>query len=60
MGYAAPTPWLSEEAAQAISGKSISEDTAKAAQMLRCREPSLSARMLIRSNLRAVAVSAPF
>jgi xanthine dehydrogenase YagS FAD-binding subunit len=31
MGYAAPTPWLSEEAAQAIGGKSISEDTAKAA-----------------------------
>jgi len=31
MGYVAPTPWLSEEAAQAIIGKSISEETAKAA-----------------------------
>ena len=31
MGYVAPTPWLSEEAGQAITGKSISEETAKAA-----------------------------
>src|SRR5438067_1467422 len=31
MGYVAPTPWLSGEAAQAIIGKSISEETAKAA-----------------------------
>jgi xanthine dehydrogenase YagS FAD-binding subunit len=31
MGYVAPTPWLSEEAAQVITGKSISEETAKAA-----------------------------
>ena len=31
MGYVAPTPWVSEEAAQAIVGKSISEETAKAA-----------------------------
>jgi xanthine dehydrogenase YagS FAD-binding subunit len=31
MGYVAPTPWLSEEAAQVIIGKSISEETAKAA-----------------------------
>ena len=31
MGYVAPTPWLSEEAAQIITGKSISEETAKAA-----------------------------
>jgi xanthine dehydrogenase YagS FAD-binding subunit len=31
MGYVAPTPWLSEEAAQAITGKSISEETAKSA-----------------------------
>jgi len=31
MGYVAPMPWLSEEAAQVITGKSISEETAKAA-----------------------------
>jgi xanthine dehydrogenase YagS FAD-binding subunit len=31
MGYVAPTPWLSEEAAQVITGKSISEETVKAA-----------------------------
>jgi xanthine dehydrogenase YagS FAD-binding subunit len=31
MGYVAPTPWLSEEAAQAITGKNISEKTANAA-----------------------------
>jgi xanthine dehydrogenase YagS FAD-binding subunit len=31
LGYVAPTPWLSEEAAQAIMGKSVSEETAKAA-----------------------------
>jgi xanthine dehydrogenase YagS FAD-binding subunit len=31
MGYVAPTPWPSEEAAQVITGKSISEETAKAA-----------------------------
>ncbi len=31
IGYVAPTPWLSEEAAQAITGKSVSEETAKAA-----------------------------
>jgi xanthine dehydrogenase YagS FAD-binding subunit len=31
MGYVAPTPWISEEAGQAITGKSISEETAKAA-----------------------------
>ncbi len=30
LGYVAPTPWLSEEAAQAITGKSVSEETAKA------------------------------
>ena len=31
MGYVAPTPWLSAEAAQAIAGKSCPEETAKAA-----------------------------
>jgi len=31
MGYVAPTPWVSEDAAQAIVGKSISEETAKSA-----------------------------
>jgi xanthine dehydrogenase YagS FAD-binding subunit len=31
MGYVAPTPWLSEEAIQVITGKSISEEIAKAA-----------------------------
>ncbi len=31
LGYVAPTPWLSEEAAQAITGKSVSEETARAA-----------------------------
>ena len=31
MGYVAPTPLLSEEAARVITGKSISEETAKAA-----------------------------
>ena len=31
MGYVAPTPWVSEGAAQALAGKSISEETAKAA-----------------------------
>jgi xanthine dehydrogenase YagS FAD-binding subunit len=31
MGYVAPVPWLSEAAGQAIAGKSVSEETAKAA-----------------------------
>jgi xanthine dehydrogenase YagS FAD-binding subunit len=31
MGYVAPTPWLSADAAQALQGKRISEETAKAA-----------------------------
>jgi xanthine dehydrogenase YagS FAD-binding subunit len=31
MGYVAPTPWISDEAGQAITGKSVSEETAKAA-----------------------------
>ena len=31
MGYVAPTPWVSEEAGQVITGKSICEETAKAA-----------------------------
>ena len=31
MGYVAPMPWLSEEAAQVITGKSISEETTTAA-----------------------------
>jgi len=31
MGYVAPVPWLSAEAAQAIEGKNVSEETAAAA-----------------------------
>jgi xanthine dehydrogenase YagS FAD-binding subunit len=31
MGYVAPVPWVSEEAAQALAGKSVTEETAKAA-----------------------------
>lgn len=31
MGHVAPVPWLSNEAAQALQGKSISEETAEAA-----------------------------
>jgi len=31
MGYVAPVPWVSEEAAQALVGKSVTEETAKAA-----------------------------
>ena len=31
LGYVAPTPWISTEAEQALAGKSVSEDTAKAA-----------------------------
>jgi len=31
VGYVAPTPWISDEAGQAITGKSVSEETAKAA-----------------------------
>jgi xanthine dehydrogenase YagS FAD-binding subunit len=31
MGYVAPVPWVSEEAAQALVGKAVSEETAKAA-----------------------------
>lgn len=31
MGYVAPIPWLSSEAEQALAGKTISEDVAKAA-----------------------------
>ena len=31
MGYVAPVPWISAEAEQALAGKSISEETAKAA-----------------------------
>ncbi len=31
MGYVAPVPWVSEEAAQALVGKTVSEETAKAA-----------------------------
>jgi len=31
MGYVAPVPWLSAEAAQALTGKSVSEETAAAA-----------------------------
>jgi xanthine dehydrogenase YagS FAD-binding subunit len=31
MGYVAPMPWVSEEAAQALVGKTVSEETAKAA-----------------------------
>jgi xanthine dehydrogenase YagS FAD-binding subunit len=31
MGYVAPVPWISPEAAQALIGKSISEEVAKAA-----------------------------
>ena len=31
MGHVAPVPWLSEEAAQAITGKPINEQTASAA-----------------------------
>jgi xanthine dehydrogenase YagS FAD-binding subunit len=31
MGYVAPVPWVSEEAAQALAGKAVTEETAKAA-----------------------------
>jgi xanthine dehydrogenase YagS FAD-binding subunit len=31
MGYVAPVPWVSEEAAQALVGKTVNEETAKAA-----------------------------
>ena len=31
MGYVAPIPWISQEAAQALTGKSVTEDVAKAA-----------------------------
>jgi len=31
MGYVAPVPWVSEEAAQVLVGKAVSEETAKAA-----------------------------
>jgi xanthine dehydrogenase YagS FAD-binding subunit len=31
LGYVAPTPWISPEAQQALAGKSVSEETAKAA-----------------------------
>lgn len=31
LGYVAPVPWISAEAAESLKGKSISEDTAKAA-----------------------------
>jgi xanthine dehydrogenase YagS FAD-binding subunit len=31
MGYVAPVPWISNEAAQALQGKTVSEDVAKAA-----------------------------
>ncbi len=31
MGYVAPVPWVSEEAAQALAGKTVTEETAKAA-----------------------------
>jgi xanthine dehydrogenase YagS FAD-binding subunit len=31
LGYVAPTPWISSEAQQALAGKSVSEETAKAA-----------------------------
>ncbi len=31
MGYVAPVPWISAEAEQALAGKSVSEETAKAA-----------------------------
>lgn len=31
VGYVAPTPWISDAAGQAITGKSVSEETAKAA-----------------------------
>ena len=31
MGYVAPVPWVSEEAAQALVGKTVTEETAKAA-----------------------------
>jgi xanthine dehydrogenase YagS FAD-binding subunit len=31
MGYVAPVPWISPEAAQALSGKSVTDETAKSA-----------------------------
>jgi xanthine dehydrogenase YagS FAD-binding subunit len=31
MGYVAPVPWVSAEAAQVLTGKSVSEEQAKAA-----------------------------
>jgi len=38
MGYVAPVPWVSAEAAQALQGKRVTEETAKAAADLAVKE----------------------
>jgi xanthine dehydrogenase YagS FAD-binding subunit len=56
MGYVAPTPWISNEAAQAITGKSVSEETAKAAAEAALREVKPLSQNAYKVQLARVAV----
>jgi xanthine dehydrogenase YagS FAD-binding subunit len=56
MGYVAPTPWLSPEAAQALAGEAASEETAKAAADAALRDAKPLSQNAYKVKLANVAV----
>jgi xanthine dehydrogenase YagS FAD-binding subunit len=56
MGYVAPVPWLSPEAAEALAGKEISEETAKAAAAAALRNAKPLSQNAYKVHLAGVAV----
>ena len=56
MGYVAPVPWISTEAAEALAGKTISEQTAKASADAALRRAAPLAHNAYKVQLARVAV----